>query len=111
MDILTPKGVCCDIMKSINKKTLKQLYERAYNMCEATIESEWYFHRCNTIANLEPHHVKYRSRGGSDKLINLALLCHKCHDCVHGITGDWTKKYRTFSFQNEGETEYDYEKL
>ena len=100
-------------MKSINKKTIKKLYERAFNMCEAwkPVPGKMLEYGCNETTNLEPHHKKYRSRGGSDKLINLALLCHKCHDCVHGITGDWTKKYRTFSFQKEGETEYDYEKL
>ena len=32
---------------------------------------------------LEVHHIKYRSRGGSDDLENLITLCEKCHCSLH----------------------------
>jgi hypothetical protein len=45
-----------------------------------------------------PHHIIYRSRGGSDKLGNLVLLCFFHHRLVH--EGGWQviKAGRTFSF-------------
>jgi hypothetical protein len=45
-----------------------------------------------------PHHIVYRSRGGSDKLENLVLLCYFHHRLVH--EGGWQviKAGREFQF-------------
>ena len=45
-----------------------------------------------------PHHIIYRSRGGSDKLTNLVLLCYYHHRLVH--EGGWhvIKVGREFRF-------------
>jgi hypothetical protein len=56
---------------------------------------------------LTPHHIVYRSQGGTDDLDNLVTLCMKCHDDVHGgrlkvelhevcskFAGSYTLKFR-----------------
>lgn len=54
----------------------------------------------------EPHHKKFRSRGGSNEAKNLVLLGRVCHDAVHAHAPD-TAKFRTFRWQQEGQTEAD----
>ncbi|MBN8411128.1 HNH endonuclease [Halomonas litopenaei] len=39
---------------------------------------------CGTRSNLHVHHVKPLSKGGSNELSNLIILCEKCHSGVHG---------------------------
>ena len=38
---------------------------------------------CNYSMGLHPHHIKYKSAGGSDTLDNLVTLCWICHRAVH----------------------------
>ena len=38
---------------------------------------------CNYSMGLHPHHIKYKSAGGSDTLDNLITLCWICHRAVH----------------------------
>lgn len=43
---------------------------------------------------LQPHHIQYRSQGGSDIIENLILLCPQCHHkvhhgCKHPRSGVW----------------------
>lgn len=33
--------------------------------------------------NLEVHHIRYRSQGGTDQPENLITLCHTCHKALH----------------------------
>jgi uncharacterized protein DUF222/HNH endonuclease len=57
------------------------------------------FHGCDRQVNWSnPHHIIYRSRGGSDKLENLVLLCFFHHRLVH--EGGWQviKVGRAFQF-------------
>jgi hypothetical protein len=57
------------------------------------------FHGCDRQVNWSsPHHIIYRSRGGSDKLENLVLLCFFHHRLVH--EGGWQviKVGREFQF-------------
>lgn len=35
----------------------------------------------------EIHHIKFRSQGGRDELVNLAWLCGRCHRAAHGTEG------------------------
>jgi 5-methylcytosine-specific restriction endonuclease McrA len=36
------------------------------------------------LANaIDPHHIVYLSRGGSDTIDNLILICNKHHDDIH----------------------------
>lgn len=38
---------------------------------------------CNKRETLDPHHVVFRSAGGSNRCNNLLTLCRKCHDDIH----------------------------
>ena len=31
----------------------------------------------------EIHHIKYKSRGGTDEINNLMAICRKCHEKAH----------------------------
>ena len=90
----------------VPQKTLKQLYKRAGDKCEHCkgIDPNGYN---SWRLKLYPHHIKYRSRGGSDELINLALLCTICHADTHLHKGEWSRKYRSHAWQPEGDTEAD----
>jgi 5-methylcytosine-specific restriction endonuclease McrA len=43
----------------------------------------WHCRKCNKNSELHPHHVIFRSAGGSDDLNNLLTLCAKCHAGIH----------------------------
>ena len=38
---------------------------------------------CGSCRNLEVHHIRPRSRMGTNALDNLLTLCHACHQAVH----------------------------
>ena len=86
----------------INLKIRKLLLKRCGGRCEAPgCMRLW-------LVTMPPHHIKYKSRGGSDKLENLAALCGRCHWMVHNRPWyTWTAKFRTHAYQQEGETEAD----
>lgn len=65
-----------------------------------------YCDRCGTSRNVQMHHRKYRSRGGSDDPKNLVPLCRVCHFDVHSHKPG-TEKWRTHRWQEEGQTEAD----
>lgn len=43
----------------------------------------WHCRNCNNSNGLDPHHVIFKSAGGSDNPNNLLTLCRKCHDDIH----------------------------
>jgi 5-methylcytosine-specific restriction endonuclease McrA len=51
----------------------KECYER----------DNWHCRSCNRTQSLQPHHIKFRSHGGTDTLDNLVTLCWQCHRAVH----------------------------
>lgn len=59
----------------------------------------------STYQRLERHHMKLRSRGGSDDPVNIRYVCATCHEAITNHRGEWTKAFRTHSWQEEGETE------
>ena len=60
---------------------LYRLYHDVFNRDNYTCQE------CGTTANIEkaPHHVIFKSQGGSDTMENLVTLCQKCHGLKHGI--------------------------
>jgi len=40
--------------------------------------------KCGNYGHLHLHHIKPLSKGGNNKIINLRLLCEKCHSKKHG---------------------------
>jgi 5-methylcytosine-specific restriction endonuclease McrA len=43
----------------------------------------WRCQSCGSMQNLEVHHIRLRSRGGSDAEQNLITLCVTCHSECH----------------------------
>jgi 5-methylcytosine-specific restriction endonuclease McrA len=47
-------------------------------------------------SELEIHHIKYKSKGGDDRRMNLIAVCSHCHRLIHkqnsGLTV-WAKAY------------------
>lgn len=43
----------------------------------------WHCRYCNRGDTLDPHHVIFRSQGGSNAPNNLLTLCRKCHNDIH----------------------------
>jgi hypothetical protein len=44
---------------------------------------DWKCRHCGKRETLDPHHVIFRSAGGSNSAKNLLTLCRKCHDDIH----------------------------
>jgi 5-methylcytosine-specific restriction endonuclease McrA len=44
----------------------------------------WRCQVCGSMQNLQVHHLKFRSRSGSDEEQNLITLCTECHARTHG---------------------------
>jgi hypothetical protein len=51
---------------------------------------------CGTRDGLDPHHIEYRSEGGSDDPHNLIMLCRRHHDLVHSDKGLWQPLLRAY---------------
>jgi len=43
----------------------------------------WRCQSCGAMANLEVHHLQFRSQMGEDSELNLISLCHTCHELIH----------------------------
>ena len=68
-----------------------------------------YNEKCEGKTTLETSHRKSKGRLGSDDKKNIDYLCFKCHWLVHNCPSiPWTRRFRTFEFQKEGETEHDF---
>jgi anti-sigma28 factor (negative regulator of flagellin synthesis) len=68
----------------------KQIVEREGNKCSD----------CGNWRHLHLHHLKPLSKGGSNKISNLELLCEKCHSKKHGgrnFSGDLNSSETAFS--------------
>lgn len=87
--------------KPIPQSTIDFVMKRAWNRCEVMLPEI-----CERrVAEL--HHVKSRKRGGSNDPINCMAVCRPCHDAIERHrTG--TDRYRTYSYQREGERESDF---
>jgi len=83
----------------ISPKRRDELLARCRGLCEAQLP------RCTNLATA-PHHKKLKSRGGSDDMINILATCQKCHNDIH-LYEAGTAKFRTHSWQEEGQTEAD----
>lgn len=55
---------------------------------------------CSSWRQLHLHHIKPLSKGGSNKISNLKLLCEECHSKKHGgrvFSGDFSNSETAFS--------------
>lgn len=85
---------------AIPEKAAAKVRGRSEGLCEA------YLPGCLRVAT-EIHHIKSRARGGSNRPINLLHVCHSCHSKIT-IHDEGTDKFRTFSWQEEGQRECDF---
>ncbi|MEM3453203.1 MAG: HNH endonuclease [Candidatus Hadarchaeum sp.] len=71
-------------MEAIEDKTILLPKERRVKSRIAIQRSKKpYCELCGKPASGEPHHIRYRSQGGSDIPENLIQLCFNCHRAVH----------------------------
>jgi 5-methylcytosine-specific restriction endonuclease McrA len=61
----------------LDATTYRQLHRRILE------RDGWGCQVCGTLRNLQVHHIKFRSRGGSDLEENLITLCVECHAKIH----------------------------
>ncbi len=55
-------------------------------LCRQILERDsWRCQGCGSRANLEIHHLRFRSHQGQDAEENLITLCADCHRRSHGI--------------------------
>ena len=88
-----PRGV------PIPNKVRKAVRERSEGLCEIGLP------RYCTRTATEMHHKKSRGRGGSnDPDLNILHACNGCHWAITNHKPG-TAKYRTHSWQKEGENE------
>lgn len=83
--------------QEIQPATRAALLDRSRGFCEAG------FKGCAGRGD-QAHHRKYRSRGGSNALVNLAWICSPCHDATHRHRPG-TERMRTPGWAEEGQTE------
>ena len=99
----------------VPEETVNRLWDRSGARCEAIFDNgnrcDVRFVSCASIKfkRYRTHHIKFRSRFGSNDLINLVMLCTGCHEAVHKGKEGWAKRYRTHKWQFEGRTEADAE--
>ncbi len=53
---------------------------------------------CDSKSQLQAHHIRYRSEGGSDTPENGLTLCVACHAALHNGQWQWTGKLRQFQY-------------
>ena len=87
--------------KPIPQSTIDFVLRRAGNRCEIKLADICQ----NRIDDF--HHVKARSRGGSNYPVNILGCCRSCHDAVERHRPG-TDRYRTYSYQREGKRESDF---
>jgi 5-methylcytosine-specific restriction endonuclease McrA len=56
-------------------------------LCQRVLERDsWRCQQCGDSKNLQVHHIRWRSKLGSDSDENLITLCANCHRKVHCST-------------------------
>ena len=80
-------------------KRRAEVHARSNGDCEAGLPG------CTRAAQ-EIHHIRLRSRGGSNDLRNLMDVCHSCHVRIT-LNKPGTNRFRTYRWQKEGLRESD----
>jgi 5-methylcytosine-specific restriction endonuclease McrA len=67
-------------------KSKNRMDRDAYrDLHKAVLERDgWRCQICGARTGLEVHHIRFRSRQGSDDEQNLITVCSRCHRQVHG---------------------------
>ena len=72
--------------------------EGFYNVKSAVLSRDNYTCQICGAKNtkLQVHHIRFRSKCGSNRMDNLVTLCKECHDKVHTGELEYTKKVKSF---------------
>lgn len=72
--------------------------EGFYNVKSAVLSRDNYTCQICGAKNtkLQVHHIRFRSKSGSNRMDNLVTLCKECHDKVHTGELEYTKKVKSF---------------
>lgn len=73
MSSMGPKPVPLRIDPAAYESLRQQILRRDGWRCQA----------CGAMANLEVHHLQFRSHSGDDSEENLITLCAACHSAIH----------------------------
>ncbi len=87
--------------KPIPAKVRAEVVARSHGLCEIRLVQ----YGCVTFGS-DMSHRKSRARGGSNEAGNLDHACRPCHRAVEEHRPG-TERWRTFSWQKEGERESD----
>ena len=62
-----------------------RLKGKAYKDLQIAVlrRDNWQCDECGMYTEAPPHHVIFRSQGGSDTMENLITLCMECHEKEH----------------------------
>lgn len=86
---IKPKGKARGEFKT---KTIQAIFERDEHKCV----------KCHMSSNLEsvPHHITFKSQGGTGEKKNGATVCRDCHKWAHGLKkgpyGEFTHEGRSW---------------
>ena len=73
------KVVRLEICPKCRKETLEVLSSIGSNIIGAQKRCS----NCGAMGNLEFHHIKSLSKGGTNNIKNIKVLCFECHKLVH----------------------------
>ena len=70
---------------TLRKRPPIRLDPEAYRILRQNVleRDGWRCQGCGARANLEVHHIQFRSRRGEDTEENLITLCFSCHSARH----------------------------
>lgn len=94
--MLLPKPLGRAAERKQSARLRKMLWDRTRAMVLA--RDGYRCRRCRSRAQVDAHHIKFRSAGGDDSPNNVAAICRCCHDEIHAyrlsISGDANKALR-----------------
>jgi predicted HNH restriction endonuclease len=80
-----------------NRSLVKRLNDLYEGRCQATGHDSPLLYGVPTA---EAHHLVYRSRGGTDEMENLVLLCPNLHTAIHACNAAFDYSSLAFIFPN-----------
>ena len=72
----------------LTKRSRTRLDPEAYRILRQQVleRDGWCCQACGARANLQVHHIEFRSRTGEDTEDNLITLCFACHSARHFLS-------------------------
>ena len=84
--------------KLIGKEYQQSEFEGRNTRAKVLWRDKYECQNCKSKDNLQTHHVKFRSNGGTDTLNNLITLCECCHKKIHNDNLVLNLKTKSFKY-------------